>query len=137
MRIQIAAEQLKLGLDVIVECVNPVAVTRDGWVGTAAAAGAAVVEVELICSDSAVHRRRVETRPSDVEGLVKPTWQEVESREYETWSRSHLVFDTATTGVELIVDRIVASIESARTRRHPGARNRATPDGYRRPDVSG
>ena len=115
MRIQIAAEQLKLGLDVIVECVNPVAVTRDGWVGTAAAAGAAVVEVELICSDSAVHRRRVETRPSDVEGLVKPTWQEVESREYETWSRSHLVFDTATTGVELIVDRIVASIESART----------------------
>jgi predicted kinase len=112
---QIAAEQLELGLDVIVECVNPVAVTRDGWVGTATAAGAMVVEVELICSDPALHRRRVETRPSDVEGLVKPTWQEVESREYETWSRPHLVLDTATMGVEPIVDRIVASIESART----------------------
>jgi predicted kinase len=33
-------EQLKLGLDVIVECVNPTAVTRDGWVRTAEAAGA-------------------------------------------------------------------------------------------------
>lgn len=113
---QIAAEQLGLGLDVIVECVNPVAVTRDGWIGTATAAGAAVVEVELLCSDLAVHRRRVETRPSDVEGLVKPTWQEVLSREYETWSRPHLVLDTATMAVEPIVDRIVASIGSARTK---------------------
>jgi predicted kinase len=112
---QIAAEQLRLGLDVIVECVNPVAVTRDGWIGTARAAGAAVVEVELLCSDLAVHRRRVEIRPSDVEGLVKPTWQEVLGREYEAWSRPHLVLDTATTTVEPIVDRIVASIGSART----------------------
>jgi predicted kinase len=113
---QIAAEQLGLGLDVIVECVNPVAVTRDGWVGTATAAGAAVVEVELLCSDPGVHQRRVETRPSDVEGLVKPTWQEVLSREYETWSRPHLVLDTATMAVQPVVDQIVASIRSARTR---------------------
>lgn len=113
---QIAAEQLGLGLDVIVECVNPVAVTRDGWVGTATAARAAVVEVELRCSDLDVHRRRVETRPSDVEGLVKPTWQEVLSREYEAWSRPHLVLDTATMGVEPIVDHIVASIASARAK---------------------
>lgn len=28
---QLAAEQLTLGLDVIVECVNPIALTRDGW----------------------------------------------------------------------------------------------------------
>jgi hypothetical protein len=103
-------------LDVIVECVNPGAVTRDGWIGTATAAGAAVVEVELLCSDLAVHRRRVETRPPDVEGLVNPTWQEVLSREYETWSRPHLVLDTATTAVDLIVDRIVASIASARAK---------------------
>lgn len=111
---QIAAEQLGLGLAVIVECVNPGAVTRDGWIGTAAAAGAAVVEVELLCSDPEVHRRRVETRPTDVEGLVKPTWQEVLSREYEPWSRPHLVLDTATMALEPIVDQIVASIASAR-----------------------
>ncbi len=28
---QLALEQLELGLDVIVECVNPVALTRDAW----------------------------------------------------------------------------------------------------------
>jgi predicted kinase len=112
---EIAAEQLELGMDVIVECVNPVAVTRDGWIGTATAAGAAVVEVELLCSDRAVHRHRVKTRSSDVEGLVKPTWEEVLSREYETWTRPHLVFDTATMAVDPIVDRIVGSIGAARS----------------------
>src|SRR3954470_945482 len=55
----LANEQLTLGLDVIVECVNPIALTRDGWAATAAAADAAIVEVEVICSDPEEHRRRV------------------------------------------------------------------------------
>src|SRR5919199_3650566 len=38
----LAGEQLTLGLDVIVECVNPVAVTRDAWADTAARAGAGI-----------------------------------------------------------------------------------------------
>lgn len=73
-------EQLQFGLDVIVECVNPVAATRDAWPGTAAAAGAALVEVEVTCSEEAEHLPRVETRASDVKGLVKPTWPEVVER---------------------------------------------------------
>src|SRR3954451_5693528 len=32
----LASEQLALGLDVIVECVNPIALTRDAWAATAA-----------------------------------------------------------------------------------------------------
>jgi predicted kinase len=36
----LAGEQLSLGLDVIVECVNPVALTRDSWVSTADEANA-------------------------------------------------------------------------------------------------
>jgi predicted kinase len=43
---ELALEQLQLGSHVIVECVNPIAVTRDGWVRTAATAGAALIEVE-------------------------------------------------------------------------------------------
>jgi predicted kinase len=109
---QLAAEQLVLGLDVIVECVNPVALTRDGWVETGSAVDAAVVEVELICSDTAEHRRRVETRVSDVDGLTKPAWTEVLRREYEPWSRPHLVFDTTTMPVERVVAQIAAQIES-------------------------
>lgn len=72
---ELAGEQLSLGLDVIVECVNPIAVTRDAWVSTGESAGAGTVEVELVCSDSLAHRRRVATRVSDVEGLVKPDWR--------------------------------------------------------------
>src|SRR5512133_3554523 len=65
----LASEQLTLGLDVIVECVNPIALTRDSWAATAAHADAAIVEVEVICSDPVEHQRRVRTRLSDVDGL--------------------------------------------------------------------
>jgi predicted kinase len=110
----IAREQLELGLDVIVECVNPIALTRDAWPGTAAAASAALVEVEVVCSDEAEHRRRVESRESDVVGLVKPTWAEVVGREYEPWSRSPLVIDTATTLPDEAVERIASAMTLVR-----------------------
>ena len=110
----LAEEQLQLGLNVIVECVNPVAVTRDGWLDMAAIAGAVPIEVEVICSDEAEHRRRVESRVSDVDGLSKPTWSAVLKREYEPWSRERLVIDTATTSPESAVDRIAVRMASAR-----------------------
>ena len=46
------------------------------------------------CADEAEHRRRVETPTSDVEGLAKPTWRAVVEREYEPWTREHLVIDS-------------------------------------------
>lgn len=112
----LAGEQLSLGLDVVVECVNPLTLTRDGWVSTAEAANAAIVEVEIVCSDAAVHRLRVEVRESDVDGLVKPSWQDVVQREYEPWSRRHLVVDSATTPVSAAVRSIVTEMAAARYR---------------------
>lgn len=111
---ELAQEQLQLGMDVIVECVNPLAATRDGWLDMAATAGAVPIEVEVICSDEAEHRRRVETRTSDVDGLTKPTWSAVLKREYEPWNRERLVIDTATTSPETAVDMIAAQMASAR-----------------------
>lgn len=111
---QLAAEQLILELDVIVECVNPVAMTRDSWIETGRSSNAAVVEVEVICSDPLEHRRRVEGRASDVAGLVKPIWAEVLERDYESWVRPHLVLDTAILSVQAAVERILAEIEQAR-----------------------
>jgi predicted kinase len=105
----LAAEQLALGLDVVVECVNPLALTRDGWVGTAEAADAVIVEVEMTCSDPAEHRRRVETRSTDVDGLVKPTWDDVQRREYDPWTRDHVVIDSARTAPDAAVETIVAA----------------------------
>jgi predicted kinase len=111
---ELAAEQLQIGLDVVVECVNPIAVTRDAWRTTAEAAGAAPAEVEIICSDEAEHRRRVENRISDVAGLRKPTWSEVLGREYEAWNRPHLVVDSSASPVGDTVEQIVATVAAAR-----------------------
>ena len=115
----LAAEQLGVGLDVVVECVNPVALTRDPWPITASGAGAAIVEVEVVCSDAAEHRRRVAARASDVPGLIKPTWRDILDREYEPWTRSRVLIDSCQLSVEQAVDRL--STEIARQRSTFGA----------------
>jgi predicted kinase len=112
---ELAKEQLALGLDVVVECVNPVALTRDTWRRTAMEAGAAILEVEVVCSDELEHRRRVETRTSDVEGLLKPTWSAIQEREYEPWSSRHLVVDSAKSSPESAVQLVTSKIASIRT----------------------
>jgi predicted kinase len=111
---ELALEQLLLGLDVMVECVNPIALTRDAWLDVAKTAGAAIVEVEVVCSDEAEHRRRVAIRGSDVEGLVKPTWSAVRDRTYEPWSREHLVLDSAEISAEGAAQLIMSRMISAR-----------------------
>ncbi len=108
----VALEQLQLGQDVIVECVNPVALTRDAWVATAAAADAVCVEVEVTCPDLAEHRRRVESRPTDVEGLIKPDWESIAAREYEPWTRPHLTINSTTTSPQIAVRRIIEAVEA-------------------------
>lgn len=92
---EVAADQLRLGLSVVAECVNPLSITRDAWRDAGVAAGARVLEVELVCGDRAEHRRRLEGRDLDVAGLENPTWQQVADREYEPWDREHLILDTA------------------------------------------
>jgi hypothetical protein len=54
-----------------------------------------LAEVEVICSDPLEHRRRVEARVSDIQGLVPPTWQDVLDRGYVAWEGPHLTVDTA------------------------------------------
>jgi predicted kinase len=102
----VAEEQLRCGVDVVVECVNPLQVTRDAWRQVAAGAAAAVLEVELVCSDPVEHRRRAETRSVDIEGHQLPSWEQIINREYEPWSRDHAVIDTATVAVGDAVTQI-------------------------------
>jgi len=91
----LAADNLRLGLPVVADSVNPLAVTRDAWRAVGERMGVQVVEVEVICSDPSEHRRRVESRAADIEGLPLPTWQDVLARDYENWAREHVVIDTA------------------------------------------
>ena len=109
----IAAENLLIGRTVIADCVNPVAASRNGWRDTAKRCAARLVEIELICSDAAAHRRRVESRVADVEGLKLPTWDEIGKYDYERWDRDHLVLDTATEGVDRLTDRADAYVRQA------------------------
>jgi predicted kinase len=91
----VAETNLRLGHTVIADCVNDCRPSRDAWRDAAMRAGAPCLEVEVVCSNEAEHRRRVEGRPSDVAGLVKPTWAQVQDRAYEPWDPAPLVVDTA------------------------------------------
>jgi predicted kinase len=91
----VAADNLLAGRTVVADCVNPIQITRDAWLGVAHRAHARAVEVEIVCSNPEEHRNRVEKRVSDIAGLRLPTWNEVASREYEPWQREHIVIDTA------------------------------------------
>jgi predicted kinase len=91
----IAEDNLRVGRTVVADCVNPVQISRDAWIGVANRAQARTVEVEIVCSDPQQHRQRVENRVSDISGLKLPSWGEVTSREYEPWQREHIVIDTA------------------------------------------
>lgn len=96
----IAEDNLRLGCNVIGDSVNGWSVTRNSWRDAGVRAGAQLIEVEIICSDLEEHRRRVETRNSEVPRLVLPDWQAVIGRDYEPWDRDHLTIDTAVRSIE-------------------------------------
>jgi predicted kinase len=101
----LAAENLKLGRIVIADCVNPVQASRLGWRQTALQNSARVVEIEVVCSDLALHRQRVESRSSDISGLKLPTWDEIVNKHYEPWDREHLVLDTADGSLDHLLEQ--------------------------------
>ena len=91
----VARDVLASGGDVLVECVNPLPITRRLWEETASAVDARFLTVELICSDVAEHRRRARQRAGDIEGLEPPTWQEITHRDYAPWPEADLRLDTS------------------------------------------
>ena len=103
----LAASNLAGGRTVVADCVNPVHGSRQGWRMTAACSRSPLIEIEVVCSDLVEHRRRVEERSSDIDGLVLPSWQAVLERDYSAWHEPHLIIDTA----QLTRDEAVALVE--------------------------
>ncbi|NTF43430.1 AAA family ATPase [Rhizobium rhizogenes] len=103
----IAGDNLKLGNTVIADSVNPISITREAWSQVARRAGVSAIDVEVICSDRVEHRRRVETRQTDIEGHVNPTRDEVVTLSYENWGPGPIVVDTALKAVDDIVTELV------------------------------
>ncbi len=109
----IAADNLALGHMVIADSVNPLLVTRDAWAAVAHRTHVPALEVEFICSDAEEHRRRIETRTSDIPGLKSPSWPDVVAREYDPWNREHTVIDTAHRSLEEALKALRAAIGGA------------------------
>ena len=110
----VAEDNLRLGRVVIADCVNPWPLTRDAWRDIAARNDRPLLEVEVVCSNAAEHRRRVESRVADIDGHLLPTWQDVIERDYRTWDRRRLVIDSACLSVEECVRTIGSEISRAR-----------------------
>jgi predicted kinase len=102
----VAEDNLRIGRTVIADSVNPLRLTREAWVAVARRTGVKAIEIEVICSDIDEHRRRVETRATDVPGLELPAWDDVIGREYHPWDRERLVIDTSGRTIEQNVDAI-------------------------------
>lgn len=107
----ICEANLAFGRAVVADCVNPLPVTRAAWRDVATRTASPIVEIEVICSDEAEHRRRVESREIDIPGLIPPTWAAVVARDYEPWSEPRMVVDTANTTTTEAVFAIVDAIK--------------------------
>jgi len=108
----VAEDNLRLGHTVIADSVNPLQVTRNAWVEVAHRAQVGAIEIEITCSDPEEHRRRVETRTTDLPGFRMPTWPEVVARQYHPWDRERIVIDTARESLEHNLKTLRAAIES-------------------------
>jgi predicted kinase len=96
----VAADNLGVGRLVVADSVNPWPLTRAAWRGVAERAGVRALEVEIVCSDAAAHRRRVESRAPEGAGHRLPTWAEVLAHDYRAWEGERLVVDTARSTVD-------------------------------------
>lgn len=112
----LAEDNLRQGKSVVTDAVNPLTLTRDAFAEAAKRAGAHLLEVEIVCTNLEEHRRRIETRTTNVPGLKLPTWTDVTTRHYEPWTRERLAIDTATSNADAAVALIMASLHSLKPR---------------------
>lgn len=91
----LAGDNLRLGLDVVADSVNPLHLTREAWRDVARKAQAPFHEIEVVCSDRDEHRRRVTERKQLAQRPALPSWQDVVVREYHIWEGERIVVDTA------------------------------------------
>lgn len=108
----VAADNLGLGLGVVADCVNPISLTRAAWRAVAVQAGVSAIDVEVVCTNAAEHRRRLGTRDLGVRGLSRVTWEEVEARFYESWGTDRIVIDTTGRDIAACLAELTGAIRS-------------------------
>jgi predicted kinase len=91
----IAADNLRLGLNVIADAVNALPVTRLAWTHVATTCDAQLVRIEIVCSDKKEHQRRVESRLPEPGAPELISWHDVANRDYKPWDDRDYWLDTA------------------------------------------
>lgn len=102
----LAQDNLNLGLSVVADSVNPIEETRHAWREVALSSGVPYLEIELICSDKQEHQRRAENRRSDIPFLSLPSWENIQSREFEVWGDRQLFIDTSKVSITAALAQI-------------------------------
>lgn len=85
---KLAESILRSGQSVIVDAVNAVDAAREQWVGLASRRSTQLKFIEVVCSDPAVHRERLEARERRLPHLREVQWHQVEQslEEYSEWT---------------------------------------------------
>lgn len=91
----LAIDNLRQGVQTIVDSVNPWKITRENWNKVASELGCKYINIEVICSDQKEHRERVNSRISQIKNLKLPTWEQVQGRDFHEWTMLRIVIDTA------------------------------------------
>ncbi len=91
-----AAENLRLGLTVIIDAVNDAPQARTAWIDLAREQVVPLRFIEVLCSDPGVHQRRLLRRRRDLPGFPEPTWESVQKRRaaFADWQQERLVLDS-------------------------------------------
>ena len=110
MAYRIAGDNLSNGQSVVADSCNPWELTRRQWEQVANTHSAGFHNIEIICSNVAEHRSRIETRHSDIAGMQLPTWNQVMEREYHPWHSERIVIDTAGTEIAQSVATLINMI---------------------------
>jgi predicted kinase len=110
--VTLADEHLKLGHSVIIDAVNPVEAPRAAWRKLAAKHRAVLKIIECVCADEPLHRRRVEARVRNIDGMPELTWARVLERraEYEPWSDARLILDMSVDTPEQLVEKVLSYV---------------------------
>ena len=109
----LAAENLKQGLPVIIDAVNPVEAARAMWRDTARVQGVPLTFIQVQCSDRKIHQARIEQRVRGLPNMPEVTWADVETRraEYEDWNTPHIALDTAFSDPPALVTEVMTQLD--------------------------
>jgi predicted kinase len=121
----LAEARLRLGEGAIVDAVNSVRYAKTMWRRLVARYRARIRIIECVCSDDAVHRRRLAKRRRGLSSKFRePTWADVvaRKREWIAWTEPVLVVDSRD-ALETNTERALAWI----ARPMPAARRRTIP----------